>query len=415
MRALNVLTVNKFYWRKGGSEAVFFGEKELLESHGHNVWPFSMQSADNIESDFSQYFVDEVDYDSPKTSDKLKNATKIIYSFDARKKMDTLLGDYLPDIAHFHIFQHQISVSAFSPLRKRDIPIVLTVHDLKPMCANYRMYVNGSVCEACKGGKYFNCLKNRCSQGSLGKSLINTVEMYFHHARGYYDWVDKYIVLSRFFRDKMIEWGFPESKISYLPNYVTCPQITTPRTEGDYVLYFGRLSDEKGIDQILDEAKKNSDIPHILAGTGPAEEELKARVKEEKIDNAKFVGFQSGQALDDLIANARLTVISSVVYENCPMSVLESFAHGRPAVGARMGGIPELIEEGVDGAIFEGGNSEQFAAAVRRYWDYPEDALAAGHAGRQKVEKEFSEEAHYQGLMEIYGAVLARKGKKADL
>jgi glycosyltransferase involved in cell wall biosynthesis len=397
--------VNKFYWRKGGSEAVFFGEKELLESHGHNVWPFSMHSSENIESEFSRYFVDEVDYESTRSIDKIKNASKIIYSFDARKSMEKLLGDFTPDIAQFHIFQHQISVSAFGPLRKRGIPIILTVHDLKPMCANYRMYVDGKVCEACKGGKYYNCFKNRCSQGSAAKSLINTVEMYFHHARGYYDWVDRYIVLSRFFLDKMVEWGFPAEKMSYLPNYVDCNGLPVAEGDGEHVLYFGRLSNEKGVDQVLDEARANPDIPHVIAGTGPSEDNLKARVTEESIDNVEFVGFQSGQALADLIANSRLTVISSVVYENCPMSVLESYAHGTPVVGASIGGIPELIEEGVDGATFEGGNIAQFAQAVRRFWDDPVLARQAGMAGRKKVEQKFSKEAHYEGLMSIYGAV----------
>jgi glycosyltransferase involved in cell wall biosynthesis len=406
---LNILSVNKFYWRKGGSEAVFFGEKDLLESHGHTVWPFSMHSPDNIESEFSRYFVDEVDYTSPSKVDKLKNASKIIYSFDARNKMGEFLNDYSPDIAQFHIFQHQISVSAFGPLRKRGIPIILTVHDLKPMCANYRMYVDGHVCEACKGGKYYNCFKNRCNEGSLGKSLINTVEMYFHHARGYYDWVDRYIVLSKFFRDKMLEWGFPEEKISYLPNYIDSQEISPSSSQGDHVLYFGRLSHEKGVEQILAEAKENADIPHILAGTGPTEDKLKEQARAMNLDNVKFVGFQSGQALKDLIANSRMTVISSVVYENCPMSVLESFAHARPVVGARIGGIPELIEEGVDGATFEGGNTAEFARAVRHYWDNPDAALQAGLAGREKVARRFSKDAHYQGLMDIYDSVLQNK------
>jgi len=406
---LNILSVNKFYWRKGGSEAVFFGEKELLEGHGHTVWPFSMQSSDNLESEFSRYFVDEVDYESPSKIDKIKNASKIIYSFDARSKMERFLRDYTPDVAHFHIFQHQISVSTFGPLRKRGIPIILTVHDLKPMCPNYKMYVDGEVCEACKGGKFVNCFKRRCNDGSTGKSLLNTLEMYFHHARGYYDWVDQYITVSQFYRDKMLEWDFPESQVTYLPNYIDFEKIPARQEAGEHVLFFGRLSEEKGIEQVLAAARVNSDIPHLIAGTGPAEAALKQQAADQDITNVKFVGFQSGQALEDLIANSRMAVIPSTWYENCPMSVLESFAHGTPVVGSRIGGIPELIDEGVDGATFDVGNIGQLAAAVRKFWDDSELALRAGQAGKEKTEQRFNKDSHYEQLMAVYDAAIKNK------
>lgn len=406
---MNVLSVNKFFWRKGGSETVFFGEKELLENRGHTVWPFSMQSAENLASEFSPYFVDEVDYESPRTIDKIKNASKIIYSFDARSKMESFLRNYTPDIAHFHIFQHQISVSTFGPLKKRGIPIILTVHDLKPMCANYKMYVNGQVCEACKGKKYINCFKNRCTHGSAAKSLINTVEMYFHQARGYYDWVDQYITVSKFYRDKMLEWGFPESQVTYLPNYIDFAKIPPQSQAGDHVLYFGRLSEEKGVEQILAEAKRNTDIPHVIAGTGPAEEALRKQASAQALTNVEFVGFQSGQALEDLIANSRMTVVPSIWYENCPMSVLESFAYGKPVVGSRIGGIPELIREGVDGATFAVGNAGEFAQAVRKFWDDPDLAVKAGKAGKDKIEQRFNKDAHYDQLIAIYNAAIERK------
>jgi glycosyltransferase involved in cell wall biosynthesis len=406
---MNVLSVNKFFWRKGGSEAVFFGEKELLESQGHTVWPFSMHSEGNLKSEFSSHFVEEVDYESPRLIDKVKNAVKIVYSFDARSKMEGFLRDYTPDVAQFHIFQHQISVSTFGPLRKRGIPILLTVHDLKPMCANYKMYVAGQVCEACKGGKYLNCFKKRCNDGSAGKSLINTVEMYFHHARGYYDWVDQYICVSRFYRQKMLEWGFPESKVSYLPNYIDANSIQYSTKDDRYILYFGRLSEEKAVDQVLDAARANKDIPCVIAGTGPAEDALKHKAKTEGIDNVQFVGFQTGEALQNLVANCTMTVISSAWYENCPMSVLESLAYGKPVVGARVAGIPELIEDGEDGLTFEAGNVSQFASAIRHFWDNPDLAAKAGLSGRSKIEQKFSKEAHYEGLMAIYNSAINAK------
>ncbi len=147
---MKIISINKFFWKKGGSEAVFFGEKELLESHGHQVIPFSMRADENLESEYADYFVENVDYSSPKLSSKLSAAAKIIYSFDARRKMESLLSNVDADIAHFHIFQHQISPSVFGPLKKRNIPLVLTLHDLKPICPNFQMFVDGPLCWQCK-------------------------------------------------------------------------------------------------------------------------------------------------------------------------------------------------------------------------------------------------------------------------
>ncbi|MGB5277322.1 MAG: glycosyltransferase family 1 protein, partial [Gammaproteobacteria bacterium] len=183
---MNILFINKFYWKKGGSEAVYFAETALLEKHGHTVIPFSMLDEQNEPSEYSRYFVSNINYDNASSLEKLVAASRIIYSFEARKKIKELLNDIKIDIAHFHIFQHQISPSVFGPLKEAGIPVVLSLHDLKPMCPNYQMYTHGHTCEKCKGHKYYHCFLNSCTKGSRAKSLINTVEMYFHHFMGSY-------------------------------------------------------------------------------------------------------------------------------------------------------------------------------------------------------------------------------------
>jgi len=403
---MNILLINKYYWRKGGSESVFFSEKEILESAGHSVIPFSMQGKENEDTPYSKYFIDEVDYSKPGIKNKLLSAAKIIYSFEAKNKIQQLLSDLSPDIAHFHIFQHQISPSVFGQSKKKKIPIILTLHDLKPICPNYKMYVNGHICEECKGQKFYNCFKNRCTKGSTLGSLINTIEMYFHYAMGYYQDVDRYIAVSKFYQNKMIEFGFSQEKISYLPNYIDANDYDPHVAEKGYILYFGRLSEEKGISVLFDAAVKSPDIPFFIVGTGSLENDLKNTAQESNLKNIHFFGFKSGDELRTLLTESTCVVVPSEWYENCPMTVLEAFAAGKPVIGSDIGGIPELIEEDVDGFIFQPGDANELSEKIQWVWSNRDKAKEMGMQGRKKMEKKFNAEAHYEGLMAIYNSVL---------
>jgi glycosyltransferase involved in cell wall biosynthesis len=403
---MKILSVNKFYWKKGGSEAVFFGEKELLEKNGHTVIPFSMQSENNLPAEYSEYFVKNVDYDSAKPAEKLGAALKIIYSFDARHKMESLLNAVKTDVAHFHIFQHQISPSVFGPLRKRKVPIVLTLHDLKPMCPNYKMYVNGHTCEKCKGRRFYNCTLNSCTRGSRLSSLINTAEMYVHYALGYYQNVDRYIAVSRFFQNKMIEFGFRPEQLTYIPNFINIEEFPASGTDGKYAVYFGRLSYEKGVDTLIQAARLCPDIPVVIIGTGPDEGKLRETVETRQITNIRFTGYKQGDKLKQLISSSSFTIVPSIIYENCPMSILESFALGKPVIGADIGGIPELINQSVDGLIFSPGNTEDLARKMRTLWEDCDGRRAMGIEGRKKIADRFTPEKHYRELVNLYHDVL---------
>lgn len=401
-----ILSVNKFYWKKGGSESVFFGEKEMLESAGHVVIPFSMQGSKNEQTPYSQYFVNEVDYTKPGIKNRLLSASKIIYSFEAKKKMQNLLLSHSPDLAHFHIFQHQISPSVFGPLKKKKIPIILTLHDLKPICPNYKMYVNGRICEDCKGMRFYNCVKNRCTKGSVLGSIVNSVEVYFHYAMGYYQNVDRYIAVSKFYRDKMIEFGFDQDQISYLPNYIDTGNYNLNASEKGYVLYFGRISEEKGISVLLDAARIVPEIPIYILGTGPLEEELRRKATKEGLDNVCFLGFRSGKQLRTLLEEATCIVVPSVWYEAFGLVIIEAFAAGKPVIGSNIGAIPELIEEGVDGFIVQPGCEHELAKKIKWIFDHRRKAREMGKQGRKKVEENFTAEQHLNGLMSIYEDVV---------
>lgn len=403
---MKIISVNKFFWQKGGSEAVFFGEKSLLESRGHTVVPFSMADDKNQASEYSRYFVKNVDYATAGGVEKLVSAMNIIYSFEAKFKMKQLLNEFTPDVAHFHIFQHQISPSVFGPLQKKKIPLVLTLHDLKPICPTYKMYTNDEVCEACRGGKFYHCFVKKCTMGSRFKSLINTVEMYLHYYLGYYQNVDRYIAVSQFYRNKMIEFGFSPEQVVYIPNYIDAAKFDRPYSDQGYGLFFGRLSYEKGLDHLLDAAALTPEIPLYIAGTGPSDAQLKQAVADKNLTNVKFLGFVSGDELLDLISKASFTVIPSIWYENCPMSVLESLALQAPVIGADIGGIPELVDHEKDGYIYPSGDSRALADVMTKMMRDGSRRQQMGAEGRKKIIEDFNETAHYQRLIDLYKEII---------
>lgn len=402
---MKVLQINKFHWMKGGSEAVYLGLTGLLQKHGHQVVPFSMKDSRNLPSEYDRFFVEAVDYENPGLSAKLSAAGKIVYSFDAKAKMRALLESFSPDVAHFHIFQHQISPSVFGPLRQKKIPLILTLHDLKPLCPNYKMLTNGMICEQCKGGNFYHCLHNRCSKGSGLKSLVSTIEMYFHYAKGYYQSVDRYIAVSEFYRRKMIEFGFNEQQIVTIPNCIDTTRFDFSNDDKGYGLYFGRLSEEKGIVTLLRALRLSPEIPFMIAGTGPLEAELRHMAADLKL-NVTFCGFQKGEALQKLIREASFTVIPSEWYENCPMSVLESLSIGKPVIGAQIGGIPELIDQGRDGLTFESGNAGDLASKMKLLWKDAPLRKNMGRHGRSKVARDYNPKKHYNSTMALYREVL---------
>ena len=404
-KPLSILSVNKFFWRKGGSEAVFFAEKELLESRGHRVVPFSMAHPKNEPSEYAEYFVSQVDYETPGLGNKLSSALKVLYSMEARRKIDSLLNGFTPDVAHLHVFQHQISPSILGPLKKRGIPVVYTLHDLKPLCPTYRCFLDGVVCEACSGRRFYNCTLKKCTKGSLSKSIVNTAEMYLHHWLGYYEQIDHYIAVSRFYREMMIREGFPADKLSHVPNCVDSSAFPLSDSDDGYVLYFGRLSDEKGVDLLVDCARMAPEIQFVIAGTGPSSMALRNAAA--GLDNFNMVGHKSGSELTDLIGRCALTTLPTRWFENCPMSVLESLAMGKPVVGARIGGVPELISEGRDGYCFVPGSADDCVGKIKKILELSATSRSSmGRKGREKLESEFSAESHYERLMSIYRSLI---------
>jgi glycosyltransferase involved in cell wall biosynthesis len=346
---------------------------------------------------------------------QIRTAGRLLYSSEAKKRLGVLLDEQQVDLAHLHNIHHQLSPSILDALKARKVPVVMTLHDYKMTCASYSLLADGLLCDACSGGKYLNILRKQCVKGSTAKSGLAMLEMFLHHRlMDIYDKVDVFIAPSAFLKEKLHAMGF-RKKIVHLANF-----IDKSRFEGIHALavtrdksltFFGRLSHEKGVKTLLRAWQKISDPGYTLKviGDGPLRAELQQLVQDENIPSVVFKGFMSGDALFTQIAASDAVIVPSEWYENNPMSIIEAFALGKPVIGARIGGIPELVRDGETGFLFEAGNSSDLAAQITRCITEPEAAVRMGAQARARVSTELSPERHYERLVEIYQEAMGNR------
>ncbi len=404
--APQLLSLNTYHYRRGGSDAVYFDHDGLFRQLGWDTAAFAMHHPRNETSPWSEYFVDEIEFGHVYGPfQKLVMAGKVIYSLEARRKLDRLLGRFRPDVAHAHCIYHHISPSVLPLLKERGIPVVMTAHDLKLCCPAYKMLNRGGVCERCRDGNLLNVAAHRCVRDSLPVSALVMMESAVHKLLGLYrDNVDRVVAPSRFFRDKHIEWGWPAEKLVYIPNFIRAEGFTPQYRPGDYLLYFGRLAPEKGVATLIRAAARSGTRLRI-AGTGPEESALKALAANLGGD-VEFLGFVSGEPLLRLVREARAMVLPSEWYENAPMSVLEAYASGKPVIGARIGGIPEMVKPDETGWLFESGHVDELAALLGRVASMPDSAVAErGTAARDFVTRMFTPRRYATEMLALYQAL----------
>jgi glycosyltransferase involved in cell wall biosynthesis len=401
-----LLSINNYYYRRGGAEVVFLEHNRFFEEMGWQVVPFCMQHEKNLHSDWSGYFVDEIEFGRDYTMlDNALNALKITYSVEARNKMRGLLERVRPDVAHAHNVYHHISPSIFSLLNHEGIPTVLTLHDLKIACPAYKMYTHDGVCERCKSGAIWNVIQHQCVKDSRVLSSVIFVESLVHRLLGSYArYVDRFIVPSRFYLEKLVEWGWSRERFVYIPNFVDIAMHTPRLAVGKAFVYFGRLGPEKGLHTLVLAAARTH-LPVWIIGTGPEQESLQ-KLTDQLGADVHFFGYKSGTDLHDLIRLARAVVLPSEWYENAPMSVMEAYALGLPVLGANIGGIPELIRVGETGDIFDSGNVEALAELMSRFAAYSDSQiLSMGETGRIWMEQEFTAQHYRERALDLYKSI----------
>jgi len=396
---------------RGGSEAVYFRTADILKSQGHMSLFFSMHYQENIPCETSNFFMPYVDLvNSNGLINQVKNAGRILYSLEARKKLSQLLEKYPIDIAHLHNIHHQISPSILHELKKREIPIIMTLHDYKMVCASYSMLAQEKPCEACCGRKYFNTIKKRCIKGSFAKSVLAALEMYLHHKiLDMYSNVDVFVSPSLFLKNKLHEMGFTK-EIIHIPNFIDIGRFKQI-VEGEQIplensiVYFGRLSEIKGLWTLIEATRllgSSADVQVKIIGDGPLKESLERRVRSLQLKNVSFLGYMKGDALFKEIKNSMFAILPSEWYENNPISVLEAFALGKPVIGSRIGGIPELVKDNETGLTFEPGNAEDLYSKIEYLMNNKDKIVEMGRNAREFVEEEFNPEKYYKRLMGAY-------------
>lgn len=366
---MKILQINNFHYIRGGSDRVYFDTIELLSKEGLDVISFSSLNPKNFESKDSNFFVSDVEFDKAKGFKKKIEATSnFLYNKESVTKLQELINDKQPDVAHLHIFQSRLSSAIVKVLKDNNVPIVMTVHEYKMLCPVYTFLDNeGNICEKCASSKnYFNALFHKCNNGNFAKSALSALEsfnrdLFFSYVQN----IDHFIMVSDFIKKKHIQYerNF-EKKSSLLYNFTDLEKFKPNHNKGDYFLYCGRLSHEKGIKTLIDAFSELSEIPLKIVGDGPLRKELEDIVSDLKLNNIEFLGFKSGEELEDLIRNCSFTIVPSEWYENNPMSVIESFAYGKPVIGSRIGGIPELVEDEITGYVFESKNISQLISVI---------------------------------------------------
>lgn len=406
---MKILLVNKFFYLRGGAEAAMFDTARLLREKGHQVLFFSMRHPRNLDSPFSRYFVSPVDFDRPASiGQKATSSLRVLYSFEACRNIDRLLKEERPDLVHLHNIHHQISPSILRTIKSHRLPAVLTLHDYKMVCPVYTLFNRGKVCERCGRRRFYHCLLNRCRWGSRSKSLLNTIEMVLHHRLLHlYDRVDDFISPSLFLKNKLREMGFQRT-IHYLPHFINLADYEPSRTNGDNSLaYSGRLSPEKGLSVLL-RAVEGLDCRVKILGEGPLRSALEQQIQDRSLTNISLLGYKSPEDLRREIKNSMAVILPSEWYENNPRSVIEAFALGKPVIGARIGGIPELVNDGRTGLLFEPGDAEGLRRRILDLIGDPEKGRRLGQEARAFAERHFRPEEHYRGLMRIYERAMAQ-------
>ncbi len=401
---MRILHINKFFDLQGGAEVYMHRLMEKQREAGHEVHAFSTRSARNLPSDDSKHFVTRFDLDKRESAAKdLQKAKNYLWNAEAKQEIEQLIAEVKPDVAHIHNLYHHLSSSVLAPLRAAKIPCVQTLHDYKLACPNYRMYTQGAPCERCKGGKYINAIKYNCLSAGLLPNVLAAFEMGMTKARQSYEkTIQFWLCPSHFMKEKMEDWSEPKDRMILAPNPAELASSSAAR-KGGYVLYAGRLSPEKGLSSFIRAAATMPELQVKIAGRGGEELGLKSLVRGLGATNIEFLGFQLPDDLALIRSRAEAIILPTLSYENCSTALLEAMADGLPCLATRIGGNPELVEDGVNGFLARPGDVEDWIHCLRRFLaTTPEVRDKMGLAGREKIQNRHSWEGHLETVMETY-------------
>jgi len=384
---------------------------DLMQRKGHEVAGFARKHPSDIPSQYERFFPPDIVTDKISLSwDAVRTMKEIFYSRSARNGLEQVLSSFKPDIAHVHNMYGRLTTSVLDLLSEKKIPIVMTLHDYKLVCPTYLFMRNSRVCEDCKGDRFYMAVKNRCHKGSYAASAIVALESYMNAwLKKYRKYVAFFISPSLFLKDKLTECGWPADQIKHVPNFLPITELDPMYAPGTDFLYLGRLSEEKGIKTLVRAfmEMKQGHFGLKIVGDGPIRADLERLAKGNPL--IRFTGYLSGKELQDASRYALAIVVPSLCYENAPLAILEAMAYGKPVLGARIGGIPEMIQDGLNGFLFESGNEAELKSTMERFIKLPKAHIEKmGRAGRNMAASQNSPESHYVALLGIYRNILGK-------
>ena len=410
---MRILHVNKFLYRRGGAESYMLDLAEAQRASGHEVSFFAMEHPDNQPDPNDDLFPSRMELNPPPEglAARVRTAGQILHRPDARAGMERVLERVRPDVVHLHNIYHQLSPSILKPITRRGVASVMTLHDYKLVCPTYQLLDDGKICEACLPRKFGQAVRRRCNGGSLVGSALSSLELTLHTALGSYDDIDALLCPSDFLRQKMVQGGIAAERLVHLTNFCDLSSIEPASAPGRGVLYAGRLSSEKGVDVLVDAVRHLPlGLPVTIAGDGPDREALEKQAADRGVaDRITFLGRVPAAELHEQMRAAAMVVVPSRWYENQPMTVLEAYGCGRPVVASDLGGLPELVEDGVTGVLVPHQDPEALAAAIRRLADEPTAAHRMGLDGRAAAMARHDIDTHVRGLDDVYHRAHARQ------
>jgi glycosyltransferase involved in cell wall biosynthesis len=402
---MKILQINSCHYRRGGADVVYLNTGKLLENHGHIVYYFSQESSENLESTTSKYFIKETDYFDKSFLYKIYSVPRFFYSNEAKSQISKLVTELKPDVAHIHLYKGVLTPSILLELKKNKIPVVITLHDYGFLCPHNSM-LDGqmNICDKCIQGTALNCIINKCNRNNLILSTVSSLEFIFQKTFFPFEkYFDRIIAVSKFAQTLHQKSGQFKRKIDHLYNfYPNIDKKELNSKKGTYFLYFGRLSPEKGLKTLFSAwLTKNRKSKLKVVGNGELFDELSQLASGNK--SIEMLGYKTGLELIEIIREASFIIVSSECNENNPLTIIEAYSKGKPVIGSNTGGIPEIIDDGNTGYIFEMKSVEDLSDKIEMAESINEKEYARlSENSRSFAELHFSEETHYNALLGIY-------------
>jgi len=418
---MKVIVCNYRYFITGGPERYMFSLFDIMEKKGHQMIPFSVAYTKNEDTKYQKYFVpppgnpSQVFYKELNLSfaKKIKLAKNVVYSTEAKKKLERMIEDEKPDIINTLQIHTVLSYSLIDAAKKYGLPVVSRLSNYQLLCPAEHFLRKDQICEECTENLY-RAVKHKCVQNSISPSFLRTFSLWFHRFRKTFEKVDCFIVPSNFLRMKMIEGGFEAEKIAHVPTFINVHDFSPCYESNGYIAYFGRIAVEKGVlDLVKAYSQIHTQIKLLIIGNynNPEGQRVMTSLKDYDIQNVEFLGYQPLPKIKDILKNAMFTICPSIWYENTPNSIYESFALGKPVLGSRIGSIPEQISEGKTGILFESGNIDDFSEKMTFLLKNKSLLVKMGKQAREFVENRNDPESHYNQLISIYNRLLKEKTK----